>query len=338
MASLYQTDILSYLTGESIVRGAQSGAPFFLYVNPLAPHIEMYPVHNECSVTGSTSPFGGNFWGVSIRPAPRHKGTIAGNTVDFPLPTPPSFNEADMSDKPDWQQGHALLTAEDIDCLQKAYWSRLESMRAVDDMVGHVFETLQQTGTVDNTIVIFTSDNGFQLGEHRTTQKLVAYNESIRVPLYIRTPWNQTAQTISKIALNNDLAPTISDYGHGVRLLPVDGRSLAPVLQNPNLIGWRNAFLVEHWNDLATFGPLTLPPDYAAIRTFGASPRILVRYPTVTTGIQGELYDVVNDPYELNNLFLNRPGEVSFLDPWLTGLKTCKGFTCLYLESAFPKQ
>jgi arylsulfatase A-like enzyme len=337
LPALYQTDVLTYLAGEAITRAAQSGRPFFLYLNPLAPHIELFPVYNECSVAGSTSPFGGNFWGVSVRPAPRHKGTIAGDEVDFPLPLPPSFNEADMTDKPDWQQANPPLTADDIGCLKKAYWGRLESMRAVDDMVGYVFDTLQKTGALENTIVMFTSDNGFLLGEHRLTQKLVAYNEAIRVPLYIRTPSNQTRQTIATVVLNNDLAPTIADYGSGVKLVTIDGRSLRPLLQNPNLTPWRTAFLVEHWNDLVAFGPLTLPPDYAAIRTVGASARILARYPTVSTGIRGELYDVGADPFEMNNLFLSRPAEVSFIDPWLTGLKTCRGVVCSYYESNFPQ-
>jgi arylsulfatase A-like enzyme len=337
LPQLYQTDVLTYLAGDFIDK-APAYKPFFLSVNPLAPHIEMYPVHNECKVAVGGGPFGGSFWGVSVRPAPRHKGTIAGNRVNFPLPLPPSFNEADMSDKPDWLQTNPPLTADGITCLEKAYWSRLESMRAVDDMVGYIFAKLQASGALANTVVIFTSDNGFMMGEHRLSQKLVAYNESIRVPLLIRTPYNSTPQTISRIVLNNDLAPTIADYARAPKLVSIDGRSLVPLLQNPNLAVWRTAFLVEHWNDLASFGGLTLPPDYAALRTSGLSPRILVRYPTVTTGIRGELYDLMADPFEQYNLFFDRPGEVAFLDPWLTAFKTCRAGTCQFLEAYFPVQ
>jgi arylsulfatase A-like enzyme len=340
LPQFYQTDVLSYLAGTFITAAPQFNRPFFLYVNPLAPHIELAPVYNECPVNGAPGPWGGNFWGATVRPAPRHLNTIFGDNVNFPLPQGPSFNEADMTDKPDWVQQHAVMSAEDIGCLQKQYWRELESMRAVDDMVGYIVGALQQTGALSNTAIIFTSDNGFLYGEHRMTQKLAAYNESIRAPLIIRTPGNSTARTISKVVLNNDLAPTIAQWANAPRLVNVDGRSLVPLIQNPNMSPWRGAFLVEHWNDLDEFGQLTLPPDYYAMRTSGTQPRMLVKYPTITTGSATEYYDLVLDPFEMQSLHAEpaRQPEISFLTPWLNALRTCRGSECVFLETYFPAQ
>jgi arylsulfatase A-like enzyme len=333
----YQTDVLTYFAADFVARAPQYSSPFFLYVNPLAPHIEMFPPHNECRVAGDTSRWGGNFYGVAVRPAQRHMNTIFGDEVNFPLPRPPSFNEADVSDKPDWVQENPLLTAEDVGCLKKHYWRRLESMLAVDEMVGLIFRVLEYNGDLDNTVVVFTSDNGFLLGEHRQTQKLVAYEEAVRVPLIIRTPENETPREISRIVLNNDLAPTIAALAGATPTHAVDGLSLLPLIQNPDIAPWRTTFLIEHWNDLAEFGGVNLPPDYVAMRSSYPIPQILVKYPTVTTGVTGELYDLAQDPYEVQSLFQDpaRQGQIAYMSLWLNALKTCRSATCLWLEHVF---
>jgi arylsulfatase A-like enzyme len=340
LPQFYQTDIMTVLAATFITSAPQFGQPFFLHVNPLAPHIELAPVYNECRVDGAAGPWFGNFWGATVRPAPRHLNTIFGDRVRFPLPNGPSFNEADLSDKPDWVQSGALLNGEDIGCLEKQYWRALESMRAVDDMVGYIVAALQQTGALSNTVIMFTSDNGFMYGEHRLSQKLAPYDASIRVPLVIRTPWNSTARTIARTVLNNDLAPTIAEWARAPRLVAVDGRSIVPLLQNPTLSPWRGAFLVEHWNDLDEFGGLTLPPDYFGMRTTGTQSRLLVQYPTVTSGSTTEFYNRSVDPHELQSLHAAPLGqwEIALLTPWLNALRTCQGWECVFLETYFPVQ
>jgi N-acetylglucosamine-6-sulfatase len=335
--ALYQTDVLTLFAADFIAKAPFHLRPFFLAVNPTAPHIELDPIYNECADSADPSPFGGNWWGATVQPAPRHKDTVFGDEVNFALPQRPSFNEADVADKPAWVQSNPELTDTDVACLQKQYWRELESIRAVDDMVGYLFTALQSTNAIGNTVVIFTSDNGLMHGQHRLSQKLAPYEPSIRVPLLIRTPSNSRAVTVPAIVLNNDLAPTIANFGLAARSHIVDGRSLIPLLQNP-LQPWRSAFLVEQWHDLEMFGGMTLPPDYAAIRSGGAVPKLFVKYPTVTTGVAGELYDLSVDPDQLENRF-GDPSNATLIgqmDPWLSALQACRGLDCAILESYFP--
>ena len=159
-AADYQTDVLAGLT-EAFIWNSDP-RPFFLSVAPLAPHRESY-----CNP-------------ASIRPAPRHEGTVR-----LLLPRPPSFNEPDMSDKPTWMQ---QLPQRDPVALARLYNQRIEALRAVDDLIGRVVNALQRVGKLKNTVLLFTSDNGYLLGQHRWESKILVYEESIRVPLVIRIP------------------------------------------------------------------------------------------------------------------------------------------------------
>ena len=119
----------------------------------------------------------GRFYGF------RHIGTVNG-----PLDLIPSLNQIDVSDKPEWVRQLPVLTAQDREYLRIKSQSRLAALRAFDDLVGTLVETLRVTGELDNTFVVLTSDNGYHLGEHRLTEKLTAYEESIRVPLIVAGP------------------------------------------------------------------------------------------------------------------------------------------------------
>jgi arylsulfatase A-like enzyme len=254
----------------------------------------------------------------------------------------PSFNEADFTDKPIWRP--PLGTEEIMGRPRTArvglieqYRSRLTALRAVDDLVRRVFVTLRLTGRLDNTVVIFVSDNGFLYGEHRLPQKLVAYEESIRVPLYIRVPWNTQPRSEDRIVLNNDLAPTIADLAGVVPGLPTDGRSLAPLLRGETPPDWRRRLLVEHfWNDsildFATFGAIRNGPADAQ------SPDALYveYYDQVTPQQPGdpvppimfrELYDLASDPFQLDSLHRDpgRGPQMESLAHVLAALRVCGG-------------
>jgi N-acetylglucosamine-6-sulfatase len=328
----YQTDLLTLQAGNFISAAPLFGKPFFLYLAPTAVNMEL-PFQNECP--DGSALWGGNFWGATGRPAARHLNTIYGNTTDFAVPQSPSFNEEDVSDKPLWVGANPRLTAEDIDCLQRNYWRRLEMLRSVDDMVGYVFARLQATGALANTVVIVTSDNGLYFGEHRFGEKSSAYEESIRVPLYIRAPWTSVPRTVTKIALNNDLAPTIAGLASVLPWHVPDGRSLVPVLENPNIASWRKIFLIEHWFEVPV--TWTTAPTVFAVRTDASRPRLFARYPTVTEGLQAELYDMSVDPFQLGNLIQDpaRQAEATRLELWLNALKTCRGLTCGLIENLF---
>ena len=214
----YQTDVLADRAADFIVESAQlpSSTPFFLSVSPSVPHMEVAP-----DIKAGTYP---DAWPWTVRPAPRHIGT-----VNRPLDLIPSLNEIDVSDKPEWVQQLPVLTAQDREYLRIKSQSRLAALRAFDDLVGTLVETLRVTGELDNTFVVLTSDNGYHLGEHRLTEKLTAYEESIRVPLIVAGP-GVPSQLLRQMVTNTDIAPTIVDVANVQPGLPADGLSMRPVV------------------------------------------------------------------------------------------------------------
>jgi arylsulfatase A-like enzyme len=263
-------------------------APFFMWLGTKAPH-------------------------APADPAPRHEEALA----DISLPRGPSFDEADVSDKPGWISDNPSLNPEQIARAEELYRKRLESMLAVDEMIGRLVDALRESGELENTYLVFTSDNGFHLGQHRLTSgKWTAYEEDIRVPLIVRGPGVPEGRTLAHLVLNNDLAPTFADLG-GAQTPPfVDGRSLKPLLGDdpPSMENWRQAFLVEAATELGgTLIPLLtgdqLPkdlrhapredwgrPGLEAIRT---EDRLYVEYGNG----EREFYDLSEDPYQLHNRY-----------------------------------
>ena len=160
----------------------------------------------------------------------------------------------------------------------------------MDPAIGRVLDALERAGRLENTMIVFTSDNGILHGEHRWTKKEAPYEESIRVPLVVRwdaAGWTPGTRLPGVLALNIDLAPTIADAA-GVPHPPTDGRSLLPVLGGDRT-SWRSDFLIEHMEGT---NPI---PTFCAVRSERWT---YVRYSTD----EEELYDLVADPFELDNL------------------------------------
>ena len=295
----YQTDVIADRSVQFISeRKSADSVPFFLYVNPLAPHTE-----------DSSPPCTLNYGSLqSTLPPSRYEGTTDG--IDFP--TSLSFNEADVSDKPP-KLRKALLNSTHIACLDDLFHARLETMRAVDDMIGRLVASLSQNSELWKTVVVFTSDNGFMLGEHRLHGKTRAYEESIGVPLYMRVP-KVPAMTIDKLVINNDFAPTFLDFANADADITIDGRSLVPLIENPGS-AWRNGFLIE-------------TPRYAAIRTDNY---VYVYHFTATR----EVYDLIKDPDQMQNAKSKVPwkGKIPALDQWRLDLMECSGSTCISGEN-----
>ena len=169
----YQTDVISSMAQEIIRRRAASPQPFFMWTAFLAPHAGQPREADDPQ--GLETP----------APAPRHKNAFASE----PLPRPPSFNEADVSDKPAGIRGRGRFDQGLINRITELYRQRMESLLAVDEGVAAIMQALQQTGELDSTLVIFTSDNGYFHGEHRVPAgKVLVYEPSIRVPLLMRGP------------------------------------------------------------------------------------------------------------------------------------------------------
>jgi N-acetylglucosamine-6-sulfatase len=299
----YLTDVMNQKAA-AFIEGAEAtdDQPFFLYYSANAPH-------------GGTSPNG------APTPAPRHLGTFAGAQA----PRSPSFNEADMSDKPPHLRNLPLLTDDQIAALDREYQARLESLQSLDEGIGRIIDSLAASGELDNTYIVFTSDNGYHLGEHRqflpfgpfprSGGKGEAYEEDIRVPLVIRGPGVPAGVTLEHMAANIDFAPTITELANAPAGREMDGRSLVPLFAGDvSLNEWRHDFLVEIYRT-----PMQSGSPGFALRT---------RFETYVEYADGfrELYDLRTDPYQTQNIYATAdPAHIQALSDRLHDLIVSRG-------------
>jgi N-acetylglucosamine-6-sulfatase len=292
----YQTDAITRRSVDFIRR--RSGGPFFLWSTYVAPHVGRPRALFDPLAYGSTVPplrFTDAFFGTQ-------------------LPRPPSFNEADVSDKPAFLRNRPRLRPWQIRAITETHRQRLASLLAVDEGVTQIVQELRAARVLANTVLIFTSDNGWMAGEHRVPNgKILAYEPSIRVPLLMRGPGLPHGVTRGRLVWNGDLAPTILDLTGAHAAFPLDGRSLlAP--PRPH-----RAILLE------------APP---APKTNGLS-----RFTGIRTGrykyvehLWGskELYDLRRDPDETTNLVRSArmAGVKARLARRLALLKGCAGSSC----------
>lgn len=306
----YQTDVIAR-EASAFVDDASGAKPFFLVVAPTAPHLPLEPARRDAGVTFAE--------------------TATGR---------PNFAEPDRSDKPSWLRDGAALPAETLATwVQDDYRKRMGSLLAVDDMVAGLVARLEQAGELDNTIIMFTSDNGYNLGAHGLLAKQTPYDESIRVPLVITGPGVRTGST-DAVATHVDYAPTLLELAR-VEAGDLDGRSLVPLFTG-DIADWRNDVLVEfHGTYGATslntasevaaaldagYGFVGTPPTYRALRTTN---RLYVEW-YAGTEHEYELYDLDADPYQLNNLLANgaERTETAALQQRLEYLAGCAGSSC----------
>lgn len=260
----YSTDVLATRAVDAIAESAPGG-PFFLNITPFAPHT--------------------NAQGV-VEPAPRHVGRFAAE----PLPSSPAYNESDMSDKPAFMRALPLLKPAAAAEVTSDYRSMLESLLAVDELVDQVMSALAQSGELDNTVVMFTSDNGFHYGEHRIKSgKGRPYEESIRVPLLVSGPGFAPGTTVHELAANIDLAPTIVGLAGATPLRAMDGVDLRTVIANPSTFADRGVLIEGYASSAKT-------PCFLGVRTLHAA------FWSFEGDAEEELYDLDADPRELNSL------------------------------------
>ena len=306
----YQTDVYSQKAADFIRRRAPSRKPFYLSVAPRDPHAEAASCN--CNGTGSAI--------NNPRAAPRYEGTLNGLTA----PRDPSFNEANVSDKPSNIRNLPLLNATQQAAVDARYRARAEAVLGVDDLVQNVVSTLQATGELKNTVLIFTSDNGFFHGEHRVPQcKVRLYEPSIRVPLLIRAPGMPKGVHRRQPVGNVDLAPTILDFARAKPGRKQDGMSLVPIMKHKRYFPGRALDLETYFTPDTTEDPEDPPLNYHGVRT----DRYL--YAQYGTG-ERELYDLRADPFELQNqagnpVFAQVQGALQRL---LGGEAKCAGKTC----------
>ena len=284
----YQTDVLTR-KALGVIDGRSGRGPFFLSINFLGPH------HEDRRVQART--------GRLVRPAPRHRNAYA----SAPLARTRNFNERDISDKPRFlrRRAHSLTGAE-IARLTRDARSRREALLAVDEAVARIVTALSRRGQLENTYIVFTSDNGYMQGEHRVRSgKMLPYEPSSKVPLLIRGPGLPKGAVSGELVANTDLAPTLLAISGGRPGKIVDGRSLLPFARQP---GRRTRRAILHETGGRRYASLRDQDEgpnrgralqrvmtYRAVRTPGW---LYVRY----RNGERELYDMRRDPQQLHSL------------------------------------
>ena len=269
----YMVDVLSAKAGAFIDSAAGSGQPFMLEVATFAPH-------------------------APYTPAPRYANAAA----QVPYPKTPAYDRL-PSNASSWLQDHPPLSVQEQATITTDYRKRVEADLAVDDMIGHLEAELQARGVANNTYFIFSSDNGYHMGEYRLDPgKQTAFDTDIHVPLIVTGPGVPAGRVDGQLVSNIDLCPTFETLAGLPVPATVDGHSLAVLWHGQDPPGWRQAILIEHHGpDNSPADPDRQnnqegdPPSYEAVRTANA---LYVRYDNG----QQEYYDTATDPYELNNV------------------------------------
>jgi N-acetylglucosamine-6-sulfatase len=301
-AADYSTDVLAAKAANFIT--ASSGGPFFLWVTLNAPH----------------DPF---------TPPPRYATAFAGVAG----PRNVGWNEMDMSDKPAWLRALPLLGpagSNVIPWIDAAHEGQMGALLAIDDAVATILRALSASGSLANTYVIFTSDNGYMKGEHRIPyDKIVAYDPSAKVPLIIRGPNVLAERTRAEIVSNIDLTATILDLAGVMPGRVIDGRSFRLMLSNTAAAPIHNYLLLEFMTNFPQAYPVQTGSSYT-IPAFGAIVSSSYKYIKSNTG-EIELYDRVVDPGEANSIHADptMAGTVSSYDAILQLMKACVGAQCL---------
>jgi N-acetylglucosamine-6-sulfatase len=332
---LYETDVFSRIAAEELI-GTPPEQPFYLQLDYTAPHGDFRrPAGPE--------------------PAPRHYTLFDG--APYPHDREEGFNEGNVNDKPRFIREAPYLSPEEIHTYRVYYDKALASLRAIDDGVKTVLDTLGTQHRLRNTYVIFVSDNGFFYGEHRLTGgKFLAYEPSTHLPFLIRGPGIKAGTSTGELAANTDIAPTILELAGVKPDKSIDGTSLVPFLRDPDL-RTRRGILFESFvetNDVEANGEPTAQKVVTEVRRRrpdGEAKASIVAPPKDYEGIrlgpykyiewpdgEKELYDITKDPNELNNI-VRVPNYFpirAFLHAQLIRLEACIGHTCRETAPPFP--
>lgn len=256
----HQNQYVTYALGdyaiEFIKKAGRKNQPFFLLYTPNAPHDPVTPAKEDRDLYPDLAPY-----------------------------RPPSFNEADISDKPEWLANQAVLTEEEIEEIDTFRRNQILTLVSLDRTIAKVLDELENQGMMDNTFILFISDNGKFWGEHRITSKNGIYDEASRVPFAIRYPPSIKDPYIDDhVVANIDIAPTCLELAG----LPVpetmDGQSLLKLFSGN--VEWREGILLEGWPDRGIYTAVHTK-DYLF---------------SETTDDLSEFYDLKKDPYQLVNL------------------------------------
>jgi N-acetylglucosamine-6-sulfatase len=265
-ATTYMPRFMGAKTSQ-FIRSTPRGVPLFAYYAPFAPHGRPYPERRFAHMP------------------------VCPHCHGWPSP---AFDERNMSDKPPFERRGPFTLAQ-RQAVHRFRRLQIRTLQSVDGAVKRIVAALRDTGRLQNTIVVFMSDNGVMWGAHRwpAGAKSNPYNESSRVPLIIRYDRLGTRPRVDpRLVGNVDIAPTLADLAGVQAAQSVDGASFARILRDPST-PWSRTLLIEHM-----FRPRTHTghgPSYCGVRT---DRYLFVRYATRFE----ELYDERLDPFELRNI------------------------------------
>ena len=275
------------------------------YVTDLLSDLTVKYIKNYKSV----NPFSICLWHKAVHgpftPAERHSDLYKNEFL--PLPPYGMANET-FAGKPKWQIQRAFggkNVSEIPDSLPIKKWNAKDesifklfrALKSVDESVGKIYQVLKEKGLLDNTVIIFTSDNGFFMGDHTYHDKRLAYESSMRIPLIIRYPnVIKAGSLIHQLCSSIDVPVSILDIAGVKKPKQMQGESFLPLLKGKT-VPWRESVFYEYFRDLEY--PYAGPTQYA-VRS--------ERYKFVdgmTDGQINELYDLQKDPGEMVNQINN---------------------------------
>ncbi|KAF5973854.1 putative arylsulfatase [Fusarium bulbicola] len=329
---VHTSDLISKYAHELLKEAIDSKNPFFVAIAPVAPHSNV----NLRRQPGSPR---APLMTIPI-PLERHNHLFEGVKV----PRTENFNP-DSPSGVSWIRELAQLNDSSVSYLDDFYRARLQALQGVDEIVEQVTKQLEDAGILDETYIIYSSDNGYHLGQHRLPPgKECGFDEDIRVPLFIRGPGVSSGSIENAVTTHIDLAPTI------IRLAGADLRSDfdgTPIPVLPTQENKRHEHVaVEYWGgaiaegEIGGFGRIFAQNNtYKGVRIVHEDYNL---YYSAWCNNEHELYDLKTDPGQLNNLFPHDNAKASTtllgtttgqvlnrLDALMLVLKSCKGNTCI---------
>jgi arylsulfatase A-like enzyme len=311
----YVTDVITDLAID-FLKNRPTDKPFFLMVHNKAPHRNWVPDEKHRKMfEGKWIPEPPTLWDTwATRTDALHENqqTVFKDLTRFDLKvTPPS--DMPEADRMPWLMGKPTEVTTTVggatvtlagEALARWKYQRymqdyLATIQSIDDNVGRLLAYLDQSGLTKNTIVIYTSDQGFFLGDHGLFDKRFMYEESLKMPFIVRWPAAAKAGSVAAgMGLNVDFAPTFLDAAGLPVPADMQGRSLLPLIRGQQPANWRTAMYYRYYHD---------PGDHNTRAHYGVrtDTHKLIYYWKKN---QWELFDLVNDPQEMNNIY-GQPGQ-----------------------------
>ncbi|KPM40234.1 Arylsulfatase [Neonectria ditissima] len=331
----HTSDLIASYASELLSEAIEAKNPFFLAIAPIAPHSNIDVNHG--GPPHMTTPI----------PAERHSHLFEGVKV----PRSDNFNP-DSPSGVSWIRKLPQLNDSSVSYIDDYYRARLQSLQAVDELVEQVVTQLDDAGLLDDTYIIYSSDNGFHLGQHRLPPgKECGFDEDIRVPLYLRGPGVAEGSVENTVTTHIDLAPTILKLA-GVELRSDFDGTPIPVHKDEASIIRHEHVAVEYWGMALAEGEtggfdgkgqfVIRNNTYKGVRIVHQNYDL---YYSAWCNNEHELYDLQRDPGQLHNLIPGAadtfgPENVAILETSVTRvidrldslmlvLKSCRGETCV---------